>query len=87
MASFAAGFDIRLSNLQPHPVQHPRLQMQPFEFEPTSLHESPLYRGIHPREEDILNVGNPNLNKLYGLETYHGDTKQKNRYNAKKFFC
>lgn len=77
LASFAAGFDVRISNLQPHPVQHPRFQMQPFDFD--GVHDSPLYRGIHPHEKDILNVGNPHLNKLYGLQTYHGETKQKNR--------
>lgn len=78
LASFATGFDVRMSNLQPHPVQHPRLQMQSYDFDVT-LQESPLYRGIHPHEKDILNVGNPHLNKLYGLETYHGETKAKNR--------
>lgn len=82
MASFAMGFDVRISNLQPQPVPHPRLQnlnqMHPSDFEP-KMHNSPLYKGIYMHEKDILNVGNPHLNRLYGLETYHGATKQKIR--------
>lgn len=82
MASFAIGFDVRISNLQPQPVPHPRLQnlnqMHPSDFEP-KINNSPLYKGIYMHEKDILNVGNPHLNRLYGLETYHGATKQKIR--------
>lgn len=84
LASFAAGFDVRISNLQPHPVIHPRLQnnaqIYGGDYEPAQMHNSPLYKGIYLHEKDILNVGNPNLNRLYGLETYHGPTKQKIRY-------
>lgn len=80
LASFATGFDIRISNLQPQPVQHPRIQnaaqISQNEFD---VHHSPLYKGIYPHEKDILNVGNPHLNKLYGLDTYHGPTRQKQR--------
>lgn len=43
------------------------------------MHNSPMYKGIYMHEKDILNVGNPQLNRLYGLETYHGPTKQKIR--------
>lgn len=73
LASFATGFDVRASNLLPQPVNHPRLQNI------SHIQESPLYQGIYLREKDILNVGNPHLNRLYGLETYHGPTKQKIR--------
>lgn len=82
LASFAMGFDVRISNLQPQPVLHPRLQNMAHiqgDFEPVKMHDSPLYKGIYMHEKDILNVGNPQLNKLYGLETYHGQTKQKIR--------
>lgn len=78
LASFATGFDIRISNLQPHPVQHPRLQIQSNDLISNS-NNSPLYKGIYPHEKDILNVGNPHLNKLYGLETFHGQMKRRNR--------
>lgn len=82
MASFAMGFDVRISNLQPQPVPHPRLQnlnqMHASDFEP-KMHNSPMYKGVYMHEKDILNVGNPHLNRLYGLETYHGATKQKIR--------
>lgn len=82
LASFAMGFDVRVSNLQPQPVQHPRLQnmnqIQGSNIE-NVVHNSPLYKGIYMHEKDILNVGNPHLNRLYGLETYHGPTKQKIR--------
>jgi hypothetical protein len=80
LASFATGFDIRISNLQPQPVQHPHLQSRITSGE-YDMHatNSPLYKGIYPHEKDIMNVGNPHLNKLYGLETYHGPTKQRNR--------
>jgi hypothetical protein len=78
LASFAAGFDIRISNLQSEQM-HPRLQeLQHSQFE-MNLQQSPLYRGVYSHEKDIMNVGNPHLNKLYGLQTYHGPTKQKNR--------
>lgn len=84
LASFATGFDVRISNLQPQPVNHPRLQniaqIYGDDFESAQLHNSPLYKGIYLHEKDILNVGNANLNRLYGLETYHGPTKQKIRY-------
>ncbi|CAG9806107.1 unnamed protein product [Chironomus riparius] len=80
LASFATGFDIRISNLQPQPVNHPRLQStQQIPTSEFDMHHSPLYKGIYPHEKDILNVGNPHLNKLYGLDTYHGPTKQKMR--------
>lgn len=83
LASFATGFDVRISNLQPPPVHHPRLQnmaqMKGSDFEPVKMHNSPLYKGIYLHEKDILNVGNSHLNRLYGLETYHGPTKQKIR--------
>lgn len=83
LASFATGFDVRASNLQPQPVPHPRLQnmtqIQSGDFEAVKMHNSPHYRGIYMHEKDILNVGNPHLNRLYGLETYHGPTKQKIR--------
>lgn len=82
LASFATGFDIRISNLQPQPVQHPRLQMHSNELVSTN---SPLYKGIYPHEKDILNVGNPHLNKLYGLETFHGQMKRKNRLEFLKY--
>lgn len=82
LASFAMGFDVRVSNLQPQPV-HPRLQtinqIQGSNFDNVKMHNSPMYRGIYMHEKDILNVGNPHLNRLYGLETYHGPTKQKIR--------
>lgn len=78
VASFAMGFDVRVSNLLPQPVQHPRLQMQANELE-LKMQNSPLYKGIYMHEKDILNVGNSHLNRLYGLETYHGPTKQKIR--------
>lgn len=78
LASFAAGFDIRISNVQSQPVPHPRLQ-NPTQHNEFEMHHSPLYKGIYPHEKDILNVGNPHLNKLYGLDTYHGPTKQKMR--------
>lgn len=80
LASFAMGFDVRISNLQP--VNHPRLQNAAHyggDFESAQMHNSPLYKGIYLHEKDILNVGNPSLNRLYGLETYHGPTKQKIR--------
>lgn len=82
LASFAAGFDVRISNLQPQPVNHPRLQStQQIPQNEFDMHHSPLYKGIYPHEKDILNVGNPHLNKLYGLDTYHGPPmKQKMRY-------
>lgn len=83
LASFAIGFDVRASNLQPQPVPHPRLQnlsqIQDGEFELAGIHNSPLHRRIYMHEKDILNVGNPLLNRLYGLETYHGPSKQKIR--------
>ena len=83
LASFATGFDVRASNLQPQPVPHPRLQnnaqLQGGDFDGAKMHNSPLYKGIYMHEKDILNVGNPHLNRLYGLETYHGPTKQKIR--------
>lgn len=83
LASFATGFDVRASNLQRQPV-HPRLQntahMPGSDFEQVKMHNSPLYKGIYLHEKDILNVGNPTLNRLYGLETYHGPTKPKIRY-------
>lgn len=83
LASFATGFDVRASNLLPQPVNHPRLQnvqqIQDTYFDGVQMHNSPLYQGIYLRESDILNVGNPHLNRLYGLETYHGPTKQKIR--------
>lgn len=82
LASFAMGFDVRASNLQPQPVIHPRLQNMAHiqgDLEPVKMHNSPLYKGIYMHEKDILNVGNPHLNRLYGLETYHGPTKQKIR--------
>jgi hypothetical protein len=82
LASFATGFDVRASNLMPQPVPHPRLQnmsqIQGSDFEP-KMHNSPIYKGIYMHEKDILNVGNPHLNRLYGLATYHGPTKQKIR--------
>lgn len=78
LASFATGFDIRISNIHPMPVHHPHLHSN--EFDINAQHHSPLYKGIYPHEKDIMNVGNPHLNKLYGLETYHGPTKQRNRY-------
>lgn len=81
LASFATGFDIRASNLQPMPI-HPKLQNMSQlqgDFETVKMHNSPLYKGIYMHEKDILNVGNPHLNRLYGLETYHGPTKQKIR--------
>lgn len=78
LASFAMGFDVRISNLHPHPVHHPRLQMHSNDLISNS-NDSPLYKGIYPHEKDILNVGNPHLNKLYGLETFHGQMKRKNR--------
>lgn len=82
LASFATGFDVRASNLQPQPVAHPRLQNNAqilgSEFD-NKVHNSPLYKGIYIHEKDILNVGNPHLNRLYGLATYHGPTKQKIR--------
>lgn len=84
LASFAMGFDVRISNLHPQPVIHPRLQnitqIHGGDFESAQMHNSPLYKGIYLHEKDILNVGNPSLNRLYGLETYHGPTKQKIRY-------
>lgn len=82
LASFAMGFDVRVSNLQPQPI-HPRLQninqIQGSNFENVKMHNSPMYKGIYMHEKDILNVGNPHLNRLYGLETYHGPSKQKIR--------
>ncbi|CRK92531.1 CLUMA_CG006068, isoform A [Clunio marinus] len=82
LASFAMGFDVRVTNLQPHPI-HPRLQnmtqIQEGDFDSPRLHNSPIYKGIYMHEKDVLNVGNPHLNRLYGLETYHGPTKQKIR--------
>lgn len=81
LASFATGFDVRASNLQRQPI-HPRLQnlaQLGGELEPVKMHNSPLYKGIYMHERDILNVGNQHLNRLYGLETYHGPTKQKIR--------
>jgi hypothetical protein len=83
LASFATGFDVRASNLLPQPVNHPRLQnhaqIQGSNFDNVKMHNSPMYKGIYMHEKDILNVGNPQLNRLYGLETYHGPTKQKIR--------
>lgn len=83
LASFAMGFDIRISNLQTPPVQHPRLVAQTKEF--SSMQNSPMYRGIYPHEKDILNVGNPHLNKLYSLDNFqHGQMKRRNRLEIKK---
>jgi hypothetical protein len=80
LASFATGYDVRVSNLQPQPVQHPRLaQIQGNDIEGVKMQNSPIYKGIYLHEKDILNVGNPQLNRLYGLQTYHGPTKQKVR--------
>ena len=89
LASFAIGFDVRISNLQPQPVNHPRLQdyvaqIYGGDLEPAKIHNSLLYKGIYMHEKDPLNVGNPNLNRFYGLETYHGPTKQKTRYVSVK---
>lgn len=79
LSSFAMGFDIRISNLSPHPVQHPAILQIANDIDAMKMHQSPIYKGIYPHEKDILNVGNPSLNRLYGLETYHGTTKQKIR--------
>jgi hypothetical protein len=80
LASFATGYDIRVSNLQPQPVHHPQLQNKLISSDfDINAQNSPLYKGVYPHEKDIMNVGNPHLNKLYGLETYHGPTKQRNR--------
>lgn len=79
LASFATGFDVRAVNLMPQPVMHPRLQMQGSDNDQLKMQNSPLYKGIYLHEKDILNVGNPQLNRLYGLETYHGPTKQRIR--------
>jgi len=82
LAGFAAGYDVRISNLSPQPVAHPTLQslaqLHP-NGEPLKAHNSPFYKSVYPHERDIMNVGNPHLNRLYGLETYHGPTKQKIR--------
>lgn len=77
LASFATGFDIRISNLQAPPVQHPRLSSNSKEF--SSMQNSPMYRGIYPHEKDILNVGNPHLNKLYSLDNFQVQLKRRNR--------
>ena len=75
LASFATGFDIRISNIkQNQPIQHPRLhnipQLSQNEFD---VHHSPLYKDIYPHEKDMINVGSL---------TYHGHpSKQKMRYD------
>lgn len=87
LGSFAAGFDVRMSNLQPQPVPHPKLQVNAQlkdnkpELDPTAtIQNSPrMYKEIYLHEHDIMNVGNPNMNRLYGLQTYHGPSKQKIR--------
>lgn len=79
LASFATGFDVRASNLMPQPVNHPRLQAHGSDHDQMRMQNSPLYKGVYMHEKDILNVGNPHLNRLYGLETYHGPTKQRIR--------
>lgn len=86
LASFGSGFDIRMSNISP--VVHPRLQnleqIQPevFNQNDSKFHNSPLYKNIYRRDRDtdLLNLENIHqLNTLYGMETYHGPTKQKLR--------
>lgn len=84
LGSFGAGFDVRMSNLQPQPVPHPKLQVnEPLKDKPSfepEMHESPgMYKEIYMHHEnDIMNVGNPNMNRMYG--TYHGhSSKQKIR--------
>lgn len=78
LGSIAAGFDVRMSNVGPQPVSHPKLQVhtqlkdQP-EFDPKNMMQnSPKFT----HERDIMNVGNPSLNRLYGLQTYHGPTSK-----------
>lgn len=79
LASFAMGYDVRAVNLLPPPGNHPRLQIQSSDSDSMKMQNSPLYKDIYLHEKDILNVGNPHLNRLYGLETYHGPTKQRIR--------
>lgn len=86
LASFASGFDVRISNVVP-PIAHPRLQnlaqITPGEFTEleAKMHNSPLYKNIFPRDQDLINIENIHLNRLYGLETYHGyGIKPKTRY-------
>lgn len=87
LGSFAAGFDVRMSNLQPQPVPHPKLQSNAqlkdnkLELNPNTMQNSPrMYKEIYLHERDIMNVGNPSMNRLYGLQTYHGpSSKQKIR--------
>lgn len=93
LASFASGFDVRISNVVP-PIAHPRLQnlaqITPGEFTEleAKMHNSPLYKNIYPRDQDIINIENIHLNRLYGLETYHGyGTKPKTRYYIDHLLC
>lgn len=79
LASFATGFDVRASNLMPQPVNHPRLHISGIENDQIKMQNSPLYKSVYMHDKDVLNVGNPHLNRLYGLETYHGPTKQRIR--------
>jgi hypothetical protein len=80
LGSFAAGFDIRASNLLPQPVPHPKLQnLNQIQSNELEAQENLMYKEIYHHDQDILNVGNPHMNKLYGMETYHGQAKHKNR--------
>jgi preprotein translocase subunit YajC len=80
LGSIAAGFDVRMANIGPQPVAHPKLEAHEKlkdDFDPKMMRNSPkMYKEIYNHERDIMNVGNPSLNRLYGLQTYHGPTSK-----------
>lgn len=79
LASFATGYDVRISNVVP-PV-HPRLQAQnlmgmqttAIDDEPQIFH-NPFYKHIYMREQDLPD--NIRANRMYGSETYHGPCRK-----------